>query len=143
LRLADSIGRWDPARPFLAWARVATLNACRNHLRASDRRTAHEESAGRLRAVRSAPSPSAATEASEATELLNRALGLLPPREREVFVLVDLEGLNSVEAAEVCEVTPSTVRAALAQARRRLRSALDPELGAVPNQEEDCHDSRI
>mgnify|MGYP000294612752 CR=1 FL=1 len=58
--------------------------------------------------------------------LIDRTLVLLPPREREVFVLVDLEGSSPKEAADVLDVAASTVRAALTLARRRLREALAP-----------------
>jgi DNA-directed RNA polymerase specialized sigma24 family protein len=61
--------------------------------------------------------------------LIDRCLGLLPPREREVFVLVDLEAVPATEAAAQLGIAASTLRAALAFARRRMRAALEPMLG--------------
>ena len=46
-------------------------------------------------------------------------------------MLVDLEGFTAQDAAEQLGVAASTVRAALALARRRLRAALAPQLGMV------------
>ncbi len=128
LRLVDSIQRWDPARPFAAWSRTVVLNRCRSHARSSATRRAHEVAAGAVWAEGLAPSPEVAAERGELTSMINAALSVLPPREREVFVLLDLEGLTTGEVAETLDVTPSTVRAALAMARRRLRDALAPHL---------------
>jgi len=48
-------------------------------------------------------------------------LGALPAREREAFVLVEMEEMSSEEAAQVMDVTASTVRVLLARARKHLR----------------------
>jgi RNA polymerase sigma-70 factor (ECF subfamily) len=45
----------------------------------------------------------------------------LPPRQREVFELADLDGLNSTAIAERLGITPATVRGLLMKARRRIR----------------------
>lgn len=45
----------------------------------------------------------------------------LPPRQREVLVLVDHEGMRPVEVAEALELDPVTVRAHLLRARRTVR----------------------
>ena len=42
-------------------------------------------------------------------------------RQREVFDLVDLQGLDPKEAAELLEMNPNTVRVHLLRARRRMR----------------------
>lgn len=129
LQLHDSLRSWDSTRPFAAWSRVVVLNHCRNRSRTEARRRAHEEQAGAPWALREAPSPEAAAESGELAQMIDSALSVLPPREREVFVLIDLEGVSTAEVAAALEVTASTVRASLAMARRRLRTALNPEGG--------------
>ena len=42
-------------------------------------------------------------------------------RQREVFDLVDLQGLEPKEAAELLEMNPNTLRVHLLRARRRMR----------------------
>ena len=128
LRLVDSMDRWDPARSFAAWSRTVLLNRCRSYARSSATRRAHEEAAGTVWAEGFAPSPEVAAERGELTSMINAALRVLPPREREIFVLLDLEGLSTNDVAETLGVASSTVRAALAMARRRLRDALAPHL---------------
>jgi RNA polymerase sigma-70 factor (ECF subfamily) len=80
------------------------------------------------------PHPQASLEAREVEELLRLGLGSLPPREREAFVLRDLEGLETADVARTLEITESSVRSLLTLARRRLRECLGPmlEVGGSP-----------
>ncbi len=55
------------------------------------------------------------------------ALGRLSPEHRVTVVMVDLEGIASVEAAEVLGVRPGTFGRRLYEARRELRDALAKE----------------
>jgi DNA-directed RNA polymerase specialized sigma24 family protein len=48
----------------------------------------------------------------------------LPLRQREVFDLVDLQGLSPGEAAERTGLKPVSVRASLFKARQAIRSAI-------------------
>ncbi|QDV08742.1 ECF RNA polymerase sigma factor SigE [Planctomycetes bacterium Poly30] len=124
LKLHDALSTWSPDRSFGAWSRAVVLNHCRNQMRADARRDEHERAAGAGWALEHAPSPEVAAENGELSSRIDAALQLLPPREREVFVLVDLEGLTSTDAASTLDVSASTVRASLSMARRRLREAL-------------------
>jgi RNA polymerase sigma-70 factor (ECF subfamily) len=54
------------------------------------------------------------------------ALDAMPPGERDVLELVDLDGLAPVEAARALRILPAAARMRLARARRRLRSELGP-----------------
>ena len=58
----------------------------------------------------------------------------LPPRQREVFDLVDLQGHDPVEVAEIIGMKPVTVRANLFKARASIRAhllAVHPSWGEV------------
>ena len=48
----------------------------------------------------------------------------LPPRQREVFQLSEMQGLGSSEIAEILGLAPVSVRAALLKARRALRKKM-------------------
>ncbi len=102
-----------------AWVVTILLNAHRSHLR-------------RLR--RAAPldpldeaSLQAAGSASDGAELraVERGLALLPPEQREVLLLVALEGLSYRETAEAVGVPIGTVMSRLSRARAALRAYLD------------------
>lgn len=55
------------------------------------------------------------------------ALSRLPLPQRVAFVLCEVEGLSSVEAAPIANVPEKTVRTRLFHARRRLRALLSKE----------------
>ncbi|MEO0662394.1 MAG: sigma-70 family RNA polymerase sigma factor, partial [Planctomycetota bacterium] len=120
---------FDPERSYAAWQRAVVLNHCRNQRRAANRRRAHEDAAGVERVSNGPSTPPEALERSELGELVDRFLSVLPPREREAFVLCDLEGMRPVDAAEVMGVADSTVRAALTLGRRRMKDALQRAFG--------------
>ena len=48
----------------------------------------------------------------------------LPPRQRAVFALADLDGVTTAEIAERLEIAEATVRVTLSNARRAIRSRL-------------------
>ena len=48
----------------------------------------------------------------------------LPMTQREVFDLVDLQGLRPAEAARLLEMNPNTLRVHLLRARRRMRKEM-------------------
>jgi RNA polymerase sigma-70 factor (ECF subfamily) len=56
---------------------------------------------------------------------LARALDSLPPDQRAAVLLVDAEGLDYADAAEVLGVAPGTIASRLSRARATLRRALD------------------
>ena len=51
-------------------------------------------------------------------------LGDLPPRQRAVFALADLDGVTTGEIAERLEIEEATVRVTLSNARRAIRNRL-------------------
>ena len=134
LRAFRSLGRFDPARSFRNWLFQIAANEARDRYR----RTARERAAFKDVADRA---PSAATGSAAATRLsrtdpeaghdrselradLARALVSLSPREREVFVLRDLEELDIRETSRVLGCSALSVRVHLSSARRKLREAI-------------------
>jgi len=71
------------------------------------------------------PSPFEATAASELERRVEQAMARLRTPDREVLMLVGVEGFSIAEAATVCEVTPATLRQRLSRARARLGRELE------------------
>lgn len=71
-------------------------------------------------------SPLRDAEQAELREQLKAVLALLPPRQKTVVELFELEGFSSLEIAEVLGLSDGTVRWHLHQARAKLREALEP-----------------
>lgn len=62
---------------------------------------------------------------------LERAMTLLPPDQREILLMVVLEGLSYRQVSVILDIPAGTVMSRLARARERLRRALDGETPAV------------
>jgi RNA polymerase sigma-70 factor (ECF subfamily) len=133
LSMLDKLRQWDPSRPWSTWRNAVVLNLCRDRLRRRAARARAESQAADERGASELPErlpdPLHVASASEIAELVRAALARLTPREREAFVLVELEGAPAAEAAEALDVGESTVRSLVTLARRRLRLLLGPRLG--------------
>lgn len=122
LRAFRSLASYKPELSFRSWLMKITVNAARDHQA--------RRASWRLRPIEDASRIAAAGDTAaevESAVLLDQVRGLvaeLSPREREVFVLRDLEGLEVEEIADVLGLEPPTVRRHLARARLRLRELL-------------------
>ena len=121
---------WDERRPYGVWRDTVVLNLCRDRLRrVGARGRAHAAAVdARPDDYAVAPDPHRELERREVRALLTEALRALTPREREVFVLRDLEGRSTEETAGSLAIGKSTVRSILTLARRRLRDVLGERL---------------
>lgn len=100
------------------WLFTIARNVHANHRRSVGRRTRLVESVREiLRAA--APIPDVGEEAA-----VRDAVRRLPPRQREIVMLVHWDGFALVEAAELLDVSPSTARSHYAAARAALHAAL-------------------
>ena len=75
-------------------------------------------------------SPEARLMAYETREQLAQALAALPPRQRSVVALRDVEGLTADEVCELLDLSAGNQRVLLHRGRARLRQALEDYLGA-------------
>lgn len=80
---------------------------------------------------RAADDPEADAARAQIRRLLERAVDDLPEAFRLVFVLREIEELSVEETAAHLGLRPETVKTRLHRARRRLREALDAQLGDV------------
>ena len=69
--------------------------------------------------------PEDAVLSGEAREVLLSAIAALPPAQREVLVLRDLEGAGTVETCNALGLTDTNQRVLLHRARSRVRNALE------------------
>jgi RNA polymerase sigma-70 factor (ECF subfamily) len=67
--------------------------------------------------------------AKETLAVLRQAVDALPERQREVFLLRDVEGWESGEVAAALELSTGNERVLLHRARAKVRAALERELG--------------
>lgn len=115
-----ALDRFRPEQPFGAWMHRIVANAALDNTRRRKVRAAEE-----LHDVHAAPFRDPAAHA-DLRERLAAALATLPPRQRAVLVLHDLEGYKHGEIGELLGIPEGTARSDLFHARGTMRRALHP-----------------
>lgn len=124
MRAAPNFKEADESGSARAWLLGLATNLVRRHRRSLMRMALRVAAWAFERADESPPSPADALDAKEASLRGKRALELLSPEKRDVFVLVALEGLRGEEAAAMLRIPVATVWTRLHRARRELRAHL-------------------
>lgn len=123
VKVHGSIRGWRPGSQFTTWAYRITRNELIDVTRRDNRQ---RELRYRVRleelAQKAVLRNGSFERASEARVLLDEMMHALSPQQRAVLDLVALQGFSAVEAAEMLDVTPSTVRVHLHRARAILRA---------------------
>ncbi|HTE04726.1 MAG TPA: sigma-70 family RNA polymerase sigma factor, partial [Planctomycetota bacterium] len=133
LRLLDGLPRWEAERSWARWRNTVVLNHCRDRLRRRAARRSAEDASVRAALPAALPAPDDVAAAREVRAVLMAALASLSPREREVFVLRDLQDEDTADVAAALGIGESSVRSLLALAHRRLRRVLQERApGLVP-----------
>lgn len=122
LRAFKYLGRYDTSRSFRNWLFQIAANEARDQTRRKRRETGALEEAGRKSPQ--SPDPDSGRRAQEFRSDLEKCLSVLSPRERQVFVLRDLEELDIKETAGALGCSSISVRVNLSAARRKIRDAI-------------------
>jgi RNA polymerase sigma-70 factor (ECF subfamily) len=77
------------------------------------------------------PTPEEGLLAGETREVIAAAIAELPPAQRTVIALRDVEGWSSEEVCEALEISAGNQRILLHRARTRVRNAIESYYGAV------------
>jgi len=106
-----------------AWFYAVTRRAANQMRRKAKRRTRLALSPG-ARPAREVytTDPGGRVDRERATALIHEMFSNLPPRQREIFDLIDLQGLTPVEVADRTGMKPASVRANLFKARKSIRA---------------------
>lgn len=126
VRVFRSLGRFRAGQRFGGWLYRITVNASHDYRRRRRRRPqeAHWSDLSEKNATESGPDPERRL---EHRRRLERALEALSERERAVFVLCELEGLETRRVARTLGIAAVTVRRHLGRARGRLQRLLQPD----------------
>ncbi len=122
LRAYRSLGRFDVSRSFRNWLFQIAANEARDRLRKRTRERAALEDA--VQGTPASEDPETGHDRQEFRTGILRCLAALSPREREVFVLRDLEELDIRETARALGCSSLSVRVSLSAARRKMREAI-------------------
>ena len=125
VRVHRSLSRFRSDSRFSTWLYRITRNVVTTLARRDDARS---RMADRVRqaGVGDVRVPGVVEEMAgrEAVAMVRVFLTCLPPRQREVLDLVDLQGRSAAEVGEMLSLEPSTVRVHLLRARRTLRARI-------------------
>jgi RNA polymerase sigma-70 factor (ECF subfamily) len=128
---------------FKVWLLRIVTNLCYDELRRRKRRqflplepenSTGEEIESPYWLTDPGATPEQITERGELRKTLQECLDRLSANSRSVLVLIDIQGLNYAEAAEVLGISIGTVKSRLARARERLRASITeghPEVSLV------------
>lgn len=123
LKAYRSLAGFRGEAPFGGWLQRVVTRTCIDHLRRRDRRDEVALDA----AASSAQGGLAFDDRYVDRSALGTALATLPAHHRAVVLLVDGEGYDYDEAAELLHTSRGTVASRLSRARAALRTALDAE----------------
>jgi RNA polymerase sigma-70 factor (ECF subfamily) len=145
IRAFKALKRFEGRSEFRTWLHRITVNLWKNLVRTQVRhkyfqhRSLNEpprEGTRGLDQEITETRPDAAEQVAqgELNNIIQDAIAQLPPDEREVTVLRDVEGYAYEEIAKLCNIPLGTVKSRLARARRLLREALEPVMGRAGNE---------
>jgi RNA polymerase sigma-70 factor, ECF subfamily len=125
IRIWEKIGSFDPSREFVPWMCRIVINT------ATDRqRTIRRHTMVPIDQVLQKPGAIPGKDADSAADNHELALmvkglaGLLPGKQKLVFILRDLEGMASQEVESITGLTETAVKTNLYHARKRVREQL-------------------
>lgn len=121
LRIFRGLDGFKAGRPFSSWVYKISANAALDWRGQSDRQR-REEAPWDDALDETASAPQAGS--PDLARRLEAALDTLSDRERAVFVLIEMEGIERADAARALGISRITVRRHLGLAKERLREAL-------------------
>jgi RNA polymerase sigma-70 factor (ECF subfamily) len=131
VRMHERLDEFEGRSRFGSWLYRITRNVALERRRIDARR---DVLLAREIAIQAEPSPVTEAEVGDGARLrrlVASQFAALPPRQREVFELVELRGIAANDVAEQLGIDASTVRVLLLRARRTIRArllALHPDL---------------
>ena len=126
LRVYKYLGRFRRDQEFFAWLYGITMNVCRDFLKKRQSHTSRfisfgeDEGAAHEVADAHADAEQVLVQTQQ-RELIERAMGTLPFKERASIVLRDVEGLSTDEVARIMKSSATTVRSQISSARKKIR----------------------
>ncbi len=129
LKVQRSIASLRGQSSFVTWTFRILVNTCHDMRRRSVRRK--EDAAQEIGEGFSSPTESRAPGAHPSLRLaLERAIAALTQRQRDVFLLYEVEGFRHAEIAGMLEITETVSKNTLFYAKKSLRQLLAPPRGS-------------
>ena len=135
IKIYRSLNKFRFEAAFGTWLYRIAVNTCKNRRKSSEyrlkRRTVSlqnpgkDHSGGESVEIRDdAPTPLNGLEEKERARTIRKAVDCLPPDQREVIALRDIQGLSYEEIVKITGLNLGTVKSRIARARQDLRERL-------------------
>ena len=124
----ENLGKFRQDAPFEHWITKIAVRACHDALRGR-RHEKHTQAIDEVSYEIRDEAEAARSEAHQARELLNLAMGLLTPDERLVLTLMELEEMTLRETASLTGWSESNVKVRAYRARQALKKILEKHYG--------------
>jgi RNA polymerase sigma-70 factor (ECF subfamily) len=125
VRKHERLSEFEGRSRFGSWLYRITRNVALERRRAETRRsTLLARELTLTQAVTQASDANAAADSARLRLIVSSYFNELSPRQREVFELVELRGMDAGKVAEQLGIEPSTVRVLLLRARRTIRARM-------------------
>lgn len=128
LKIHQNLAGLERPEAFFPWARRILVNTALDHIRRRRRVSAVEaepsDDMGEHNVDSGGEPPDRRVEEREFFSKLERALRVLPPRQHEVVLLHDVEGMTTEEISARLSIPRATVRSNLFYGREKLRRML-------------------
>jgi len=122
IKIFTHLGDVRSAEMFPGWAYRIALNTCFSHLR--EKRTKTQRTVSLTDMGDTVHDERAGGTASDFRTPLQDAIGFLPPRLKEVFLLHDVQGFKHEEIAAMLRLSVGTSKSQLFKARLKIRNFL-------------------
>lgn len=124
IRAWENLPRYDPSWCFSTWLYRIASNLAIDALRARGSRDRTHQTHLRLVGEEEAPRAPELLQEKEVERIFRQLAEVLPPAQRQAFVLREVEGLSTAEVAAIMGCTETTVRNHVFSARATLRREL-------------------
>lgn len=128
LKIQRSIGSFRGQSSFVTWTFRILVNTCHDMRRSRMRRK--EQAPNDPEEAPRSPEPRAPGAHPSLRMALERALAQLTQHQRDVFLLYEVEGFRHAEIAALLEISETASKNTLFQAKKNLRSMLEPPRSA-------------
>jgi RNA polymerase sigma-70 factor (ECF subfamily) len=128
LRALNKLHLWQPGTDIRAWLFTIMHHQYVNAVRREARQNATIDIEHISSTLVATTDPTARRQLLE----LDRALAQLSADQREVVLLVGLEGMDYQSAAQILDVPVGTVRSRLSRGRERLRELMERDMELLP-----------
>jgi RNA polymerase sigma-70 factor (ECF subfamily) len=125
IRVWKNLKHYDEKLKFSTWLYSIVTHLCIDHLR--KKKFFSDIPIEDTEPPVDTANPESALESKDLRDVISNLAGDLGPKQRAVFVLRDLEGLEMKEVGEITHLSPDQVKSNLYHARRAIREILIKE----------------